>query len=75
MQGLVGEEHMQHLTDEILREWREVVADLRACPEYYCRHNCGALTLPGNHTPRCKKLQEKHGFPPAPAVERASQKD
>jgi hypothetical protein len=65
---------MEHLTEKILSRWREVVDDLRVCHDYYCRYNCGTLVAPYEHTPRCKKMQEEHGFKPWPRAEETTQK-
>jgi len=43
----------------------EIINDLRACHEYYCRFNCGLLFEHG-HTPRCEKLQRVYKFPAYP---------
>lgn len=42
----------------------ELVEDLKACHEYYCKYNCGTLLVPDEHTSRCRYLQGVYGFPP-----------
>ena len=55
---------MKETIEKLMAEAGEVVADLRACHEYYCKYNCGTLVRTAAlHTLRCQRLQVRHGFP------------
>lgn len=52
------------------RVFDELLDDLRACHEYYCKYNCKLLfqsqVTSSRHTPRCERLQVEHGLRPQP---------
>jgi hypothetical protein len=51
------------MLDSMVRAIKEYEDDLKACHEYYCKHNCAGVVGKGNHTPRCDKLRARWGFP------------
>jgi len=48
------------------KQVRELIEDLRACHEYYCRYHCATMTGGREHTLRCDKLRGVYGFPMYP---------